>query len=423
MVPKHCINIQSEIGSLKEVIIHTPGPEIENMTPQNAGRALYSDILNLSVAGEEYNQFRQVLQTITHTLEVQQLLTDILQQKFIKEQLITKICCDENAESEIEHLLVLNPTELSRQLIEGVILTRENLTNFLSEERFILRPLNNFFFTRDASISIFNEVLIGKMANQIRERESSIMEAIFQNHSLFKGTTTYNQHQSAEKSDLIATIEGGDILIVRKDVLIIGNGCRTNTQGIDFLINSIKTQNQGIKHIFIKELPESPESFIHLDMVFSFLDRDSCMVFGPLMLHNNRFRTIHIILEDKKVASISDEDNLFKALLRLGIDLKPICCGGNADPWIQEREQWHSGANLFAFAPGKVIGYERNIHTLDEMDKNGYEIIKAQDVINHIKNPYDYKKCIITIAGAELARGGGGARCMTMPILRDNIEW
>ncbi len=423
MVPKHCINIQSEIGRLKEVIIHTPGPEIENMTPQDAGRALYSDILNLSVAGEEYNQFRQVLQTITHTLEVQDLLIDILQQKFIKEQLITKICCDENAECEIEHLLDLNPVDLSRQLIEGVILTRENLTNFLNKERFILRPLHNFFFTRDASISIFNEVLIGKMANQIRERESSIMEAIFQNHPLFRGTTTYNQHLTADKSDLLATIEGGDILIAREDILIIGTGCRTNTKGIDFLIDSIKTNNQGIKHILIKELPQSPESFIHLDMVFSFLDRDSCMIFKPLMLQNNRFQTIHIIIENEKVTSISNEDNLFKALNQLGIDLKPICCGGNTDPWVQEREQWHSGANLFAFAPGKVIGYERNIHTLEEMDKNGYEILKAQEVINHTKDPYNYEKCIITIAGAELARGGGGARCMTMPILRDNIEW
>jgi arginine deiminase len=101
------------------------------------------------------------------------------------------------------------------------------------------------------------------------------------------------------------------------------------------------------------------------------------------------------------------------------MDLKPISCGGSADLWIQEREQWHSGANFFAFAPGKVIGYERNIHTLNELNKNGFEIITADDVIRGKRSPDDYRRCVVTIQGSELARGGGGARCMTMPVRRN----
>ena len=107
----------------------------------------------------------------------------------------------------------------------------------------------------------------------------------------------------------------------------------------------------------------------------------------------------------------------------MGINLKPILCGGKEDLWFQEREQWHSGANFFAFAPGKIIGYERNVHTVDELNKNGYEVLRAADVISGIANPMNYNKCIVTIQGSELARGGGGARCMTMPVKRQKIVW
>jgi arginine deiminase len=106
----------------------------------------------------------------------------------------------------------------------------------------------------------------------------------------------------------------------------------------------------------------------------------------------------------------------------LGIDLKPISCGGKDDLWVQEREQWHSGANFFAFAPGKIIGYERNTHTIEELNNHGFEVIKATDVIEGKVSPDQFPKCVVTIAGSELARGGGGARCMTMPVKRAEIN-
>ncbi|HYQ56157.1 MAG TPA: arginine deiminase family protein, partial [Draconibacterium sp.] len=131
----------------------------------------------------------------------------------------------------------------------------------------------------------------------------------------------------------------------------------------------------------------------------------------------------HLEIENGKVSRIEEMPNLPKALKKLGMDLKPISCGGNGDPWVQEREQWHSGANFLAFAPGKIIGYQRNVHTIEELQKNEYDILSATDVIAGKINEDDYKKCVVTIAGSELARGGGGARCMSQPFKRARVNW
>ncbi|MFO7791057.1 MAG: arginine deiminase family protein [Bacteroidales bacterium] len=413
------INVNSEIGKLNGVILHTPGAEVQNMTPDNAERALYSDILNLRVAQEEYSQLSGLLEKITNTYQVKELLQELLENSRLRENLLDRVYDNEGVMNQRHVVENLDNKTLADQLIEGVIMTKDTLTAYLSKKRYTLKPLHNFFFTRDAAIAINDKILISRMANKVRERESIIIQSIFDFHPLFSANTVnptedkfFNQH---------TTIEGGDVLVARKDVLLIGNSSRTTSQGIDYLLHRLRERKENM-HIIVQELPYTPESFIHLDMVFTFLDKNKCMVYKPLILKPSRYQTVHISVENGNI-KFNEEVNILTALKKLGIDMEPVVCGGTSDSWIQQREQWHSGANFLAFEPGKILGYERNNYTIDELNKHGFEVLRARDIIKGKTHPGNYNKCVVTIAGSELSRGGGGARCMTLPFNRDDIKW
>lgn len=414
------VSIYSEIGDLEGVVIHTPGQELENMTPANAERALYSDILNLGVAAKEYSQFRSIMQLYAHTYEVRDLLTSILTNEKVKESLVEKVCRHEMGDCVRYELLGMDEQLLARMFIEGIALKNDSLTNFLSKDRYALRPLHNFFFTRDAAVSVYDMVFIGAMASPVRMREAMIMEAIFDYHPDFS-TKTINPGSDRRHESNIA-VEGGDVLVARDDILICGIGSRTTAQGIDFMLKHLKQRNEK-QHILVQELPLTPESFIHLDMVFTLLDRDFCMIYEPVIMKMNKYQTVHIYAEGGEVKFIREVENIPQGLRRLGIDLQPVPCGGGHDRWLQEREQWHSGANFFALGPGKLISYARNVNTLEALSKHDFAIIKASDVIKGRVQKPENGRFVITIEGSELPRGGGGARCMTMPVSRKAVEW
>ena len=406
------IEVQSEIGKLNAVLLHRPGAEVENMTPLNVQRALYSDILNLSIAQAEYEQLYGVLSKVSDVYEVRNLLINVLDQEKPRESLIRRICETEDVMPYYSELMQMRSADLARVLIEGLPARINTLTAYLKNEYYALYPLYNFYFTRDAAVTIGNQALVCRMANKVRMRESFIMNAIYRDSGVFECSVVDANLLQPEGSQVI--MEGGDI---------IGNGVRTTPQGIDFMIDRFRRAcPPGRYNVIVQQLPSEPESFIHLDMVFTLLDHDKCMVFKPLITQANQYQTVHIIIEDGKVTAIRPVSGLLSVLRKLGMDLKPVTCGG-LDEWDQEREQWHSGANFFAFAPGKVLSYARNVHTLEELSKNGFEIVKASDFIAGTADAtvYGQSPCVLTIDGSELPRGGGGARCMTMPLSRTNI--
>ena len=417
------IDIQSEIGKLGAVLLHRPGFEVENMTPRNVQRALYSDILNLSIAQHEYAQLSGVLSKVAKVYEVRDLLVKVLDREKAREDLIRRICVSEDVTSYMEMLLDMKSDELARVLIEGLPARIDTLTSYLKNEYYALYPLYNFYFTRDAAVTIGNDALICRMANKVRMRESLIMNAIYRHSGAFEcGVIDANDFQG---QDSPVIMEGGDIIIAREDIMIIGNGVRTTSQGIDFMIERFRRScPEGRRNVIVQQLPSQPESFIHLDMVFTLLDRDKCMGFEPLIMQANQYQTVHMTIDDGKVTSIRPVAGILAALKALGMDLEPVVCGGE-DEWDQEREQWHSGANFFAFAPGKVLSYARNVHTLEALSESGFEIVRAEDFISGKCDGtvLSDRPCVIAVDGSELPRGGGGARCMTMPLSREKVQW
>ncbi len=403
--------VESEIGKLNYVLLHAPGPEIEHMTPQNAHKFLFSDILNHREAYEDYRNFQGSLRKVTNVLTVKELLEGILKDQELRADLIEKICNRENLCFLKDDLSKMSDADLATAFIEG-------LDSGNGKERYVMPPAPNFFFMRDASFTMYDNIMISKMATMVRDRETMLLNAIYNNSPIFDVNVVNPVEQYAPNG--IGRVEGGDVLIARNDIILSGCGVRTSREGINAMVEHLKTKG-GHRHLILQELPLEPESFIHLDMVFTLLDVNKCMIFKPVIL-NPQFKTIHFEINDNGELKTFEEENLIVALRKLGMDLEPIFCGGN-DEYNMLREQWHSGSNFFTFAPGKILGYERNYNTIENLNNHGFEVLTAADVASGKVNVDDYKNCVVAFKGNELSRGGGGARCMTMPLHRDAVVW
>ena len=401
------IKIDSEIGKLQGVILHKPGKELERMTPDTIQEALYSDILNQEIASDEYSFFEGVLKKNTQVFYVEDLLEKILSEVEVKKNIVEHVCAMHHVPELQATLLSMSAGDLADVMIAGY----ERKGDF-SINRYPIPPMYNFYFTRDASVSIHQKVLINRMRFPVRARESYLMEMIFR-HAF--GAETF--HLQAENGH----VEGGDVLVAREDVLLVGNGCRTSKSAIEAMVKHAQQENK-LQYIVVQELPEKPDSFIHLDMVFTFLDRNACMCFQPLIAQPSAYHTTLITIEGSQV-KYTEKTDLLAALKSLDFDLEPVSCGNPADIWNQQREQWHSGANFFAMAPGKVIGYARNSQTIDQLAKVGFDVIPAADIVNNVDHIDRHQRCVVTLSGCELPRGGGGARCMTMPVCREKVNW
>ena len=406
------VRLYSEIGKLNAVLLHRPGIEIERMTPENAHEALYSDILNKKLVDGEYANFEGVLSRWTKTYQVVDLLAEVLKNETVKKNLVETSCRLDDCGFLCDELMSHDEKILARELVEGFEYRRGVDPQKYEDERYILKPLYNLFFTRDAASSMYNMLLMNTMSFKVRMRENIIYRAIFENYF---GCESIN----AGEWDASARTEGGDVLIARDDTLFIGNGIRTNKKGIEFLAEYFKARKPKF-NILVQELPETPESFIHLDMVFTFLSRHECMIFEPMLRKQGLFAgcdTTLISVKNHRVTYRPVSD-ILAGLRHLDWNVEPIY-GGGYDPWVQLREQWHSGANFFSLGEGKVLGYRLNAYTIEALDKAGYAVLQAKDICNGKVLMDDYKKFVAVFPASELPRAGGGARCMTMPIWRD----
>ena len=412
------VNVASETGRLRAVLLHRPGVEIERMTPLNAAHALYSDILNKPIVDVEYSNFCGVLEKWTDVYYVEDILEELLEDSELRRHLVEGSCDMDNCDDDLaERLMGLPSAELAAALIEGYEdpewrSGEWSVESGDLESRYLLKPLYNLFFTRDASSTVYDRVLVNSMSFEVRERETLIYEAIFKH--FFKVETL-----NAMAWDRDARTEGGDVQIAAPDLLCIGQGIRTNVKGIKYLAQTFAQERERF-NILVQELPKSPESFIHLDMVFTFLGKHECMVFEPMLKKTGLFAgkdTTLITIEGGNIRYTKVPD-MVKGLQGLGRDIEPVT-GGGSDPWVQLREQWHSGCNFFSLGDGKVIGYRRNAKTIEALDRAGFAVLNAEDIVSGRVDMNSYEKFVAAFPGSELPRAGGGARCMTMPILRD----
>jgi arginine deiminase len=421
------LNVTSEIGRLKSVLVHLPGREIDVMVPPMMAELLFDDILYGQVAREEHRRFQQLIRFIADDVyDMQDLLEEVFEEEDTK-HLILRDLSKRNRLSRrlLGWLLEQPPAKLAEVLIGGIPNEKE-----VSGElpKFDLFPVPNYFFMRDPQVVVGDGVVISSMATQARRRESLLSKYVFEHHQAFRDRDLFwvdfmaGEAPERPMGRNRPTLEGGDVLVPRRDLLCVGISERTNRAGIEQLARSLKASGAGVKSLIVVELPRQ-RSFMHLDTVFTFISRNECLIYPPVILPGgSQAAKITSIDLTKKSIAYTDQKSLLGALKKKGLDLEPIHCGGPRAV-DQQREQWTDGANAFALAPGVVLLYERNVKTAEELDANGYHIVYEDDLLlgrTELETWTD-KKYAIQIQGHELSRARGGPRCMTMPLDREDV--
>lgn len=403
------IRVTSEIGTLRKVLLHRPGRELLNLTPDTLERLLFDDIPYLKDAQDEHDKFAQALRdNDIEVVYLEDLMAEVIKDADLRKQFLNQFIEEGGIKTQREHDMVFNfldsikdEKELVLKTMEGVRTHeldhsgKKSLVEMAGEvQDLILDPLPNLYFTRDPFASIGEGVSLNRMYSVTRNRETIYADYIFKYHPEYKGNVPYYYDRTADFH-----IEGGDILNINAKTLAIGISQRTQAQAIeDIARNIFNVEGTEIETILAIDIPNS-RAFMHLDTVFTQVDHDKFTIhpgiLGPLQVFEitkGQDGDVNIVKIDTDLESILSK--------HVGRPVTLIKCGGE-DMMASEREQWNDGSNTLTIAPGVVVVYDRN------------------EISNELLKSHGLK--LIELRGAELVRGRGGPRCMSMPLIRDDI--
>ncbi len=474
------INVSSETGTLKRLLVHSPDSGLGKVVPSKAQDWLFEDIVHLeTIRRKEYDYYTKLLLYFldpekikgrlveiddrkndfnffkpsskhfyqsTNVIEIEWLLAQILEDHDIRSKLVASVCAIENCSYKVQdELMNLDARDLSNVFITGTYKNTEML----------FPPVPNFIFTRDIGIVINDHILLNKPAKQARTREALLMKYIFFNHSLFKNyrdniielpESPQQFLLPADSEDKLVTLEGGDIMVVSPEHVLIGVSERTSMEAAHIAIKTLFEKNV-VKKISVVKIPKKRD-YMHIDTIFTQVKKNMWVMLG-------KFSRKHVKKEDaddiqkaldtrKKDESISiiqfkkkDIGNpvYFDTLEDLLIDIskndlqcedkvKFIYSGNNEFPF-DVREQWTDSCNLLALKDGVVVGYDRNDKTLQAFVKAGFKAIPVKELLQQLESdaitPKDIRNTFIVMPSAELSRARGGFHCMSMPLLREEV--
>lgn len=422
------LQIHSEIGRLRSVLVHEPGPEVDNMVPDMMEDLLFDDILFGDAARREHRTFRQLLEALDVTVyETRTLLRETLKSSKARAAVLEVVLPHVSAATGAR-MSDATPAALAGMLVDGVTAGPHH-SDWTTDDLFEIPPLPNWCFQRDPQVVLGGSVIISSMATPARWREAFLSSIIFGFHPRFADVTRIfdpmhpDAHLPFYLGPIRPSFEGGDLLVLSKDVLVVGSSERTNRTGIQHLARHLVRLPERPKALLVVVLPHR-RAYMHLDTVFTPIDRDACLVYPPVVTGGTpEAATVYEVDLGSEKLVTSPRADLLSALRALGIDLEPIPCGGS-NPITQQREQWTDGANAFALAPGTITLYDRNRGTAEELSRRGYRVVDAHDVVSGrtaVDLSGGHKHCIL-VPSHEISRARGGPHCLTQPIVRDDID-